>query len=145
MFESILGETGGTIAQFILALLVVLLLIVLIAWLVRRFGGKRFGAGNNHEAELEVVTSLAIDPKRKLVLVRHGKLEHLLLIGGGSDEVVERSIVGGVPIAARLMANKTPEKPKEDNILQRSSGQGVRSDRFASALARKQTETAEKP
>jgi hypothetical protein len=60
-------------------------------------------------------STLAIDPKRKLVLVRHGKLEHLLLIGGGSDEVIERSMVGGIPLAARMQASKAQEKQEDES------------------------------
>lgn len=117
MLDELFGETGGAIAQFVLALLVVLILILLVAWLLKKLGGGRFGATNSGQAELEIIDTLAIDPKRRLVLVRHGKLEHLLLIGGGSDEVVERSIVGGLPITARMQASKqpapAPEKPAE--------------------------------
>jgi flagellar protein FliO/FliZ len=117
VLDELFGETGGAIAQFILALIVVLILILIVAWLLKKLGGGRFGATNSGQAELSIVDTLAIDPKRRLVLVRHGKLEHLLLIGGGSDEVVERSIVGGLPIAARVQASKpaspSPEKPPE--------------------------------
>lgn len=117
MLDELFGETGGAIAQFILALIVVLILILIVAWLLKKLGGGRFGATNSGQAELSIVDTLAIDPKRRLVLVRHGKLEHLLLIGGGSDEVVERSIIGGLPITARMQANKpaapAPEKPAE--------------------------------
>lgn len=123
MLDELFGETGGAIAQFVLALIVVLILILIVAWLLKKLGGGRFGATNSGQAELSIVDTLAIDPKRRLVLVRHGKLEHLLLIGGGSDEVVERSIVGGLPIIARMQANKAtppvPEKPAE--VLARPS------------------------
>ena len=42
---------------------------------------------------LAIVDSLAIDNKRRLVLVRRDNVEHLVLIGGPSDVVVEPSIV----------------------------------------------------
>ena len=113
MLEELLGETGATLTQFSLALIAVIALIFLVAWFAKRFGGGHFGAHGHAGAELEVISALAIDPKRKLVLVRHGKLEHLLLIGGGSDEVVERSIVGGIPLSARVQANRQQDKPQE--------------------------------
>lgn len=113
MLDDLFGETGGAIAQFVLALFVVLILILIVAWLLKKLGGGRFGATNSGQAELAIIDTLAIDPKRRLVLVQHGKLEHLLLIGGGSDEVVERSIVGGLPISARVQANK-PQPPAPD-------------------------------
>lgn len=135
MFEEQLGETGGTIAQFGLSLIVVVALIFLVAWVVRRFGGARFGAHQGEEAELQVVDTLSIDPKRKLVLVRHGKLEHLLLIGGNSDEVIERSMVGGIPLAARMQASKAQEKQEEETYA-RPADRFRTSNRFSSALLR---------
>lgn len=145
MFESVLGETGGTIAQFILALIVVLLLIMLVAWLVRRFGVGRLGGAYAAQAELEVITSLAIDQKRKLVLVRQGKLEHLLLIGGGSDEVIERSMVGGIPIAARMQANKSVQNNPDDNApaapARQTNGMRAAKD-FTNAVSRKPADDA---
>ncbi|MBO6955091.1 MAG: FliO/MopB family protein, partial [Rhizobiales bacterium] len=146
MFEEQLGETGGTIAQFGLSLVVVVALIFLVAWVVKRFGGSRFGGHHGDEAELQVVSTLAIDPKRKLVLVRHGKLEHLLLIGGGSDAVIERSMVGGIPLAARMQASKAQEKQDEETYS-RPADRFRTSNRFSSALLRSKAaeETSERP
>jgi flagellar protein FliO/FliZ len=145
VFEEQLGETGGTIAQFGLSLIVVVALIFLVAWVVKRFGGSRFGGHHGDEAELQVVSTLAIDPKRKLVLVRHGKLEHLLLIGGGSDAVIERSMIGGIPLAARMQASKAQEK-HEDESYSRPADRFRTSNRFSSALLRSKAaeETSER-
>lgn len=145
MFEEQLGETGGTIAQFGLSLIVVIALIFLVAWAVKRFGGSRFGGHHGDEAEPQVVSTLAIDPKRKLVLVRHGKLEHLLLIGGGSDAVIERSMVGGIPLAARMQASKAQEKQDEE-AYSRPADRFRTSNRFSSALLRSKAteETSER-
>ncbi|MGD1888489.1 MAG: flagellar biosynthetic protein FliO [Cohaesibacteraceae bacterium] len=115
MLDGLLGETGGAIAQFVLALIVVLALIMIAAWVIRRVSGGRFGATQPGQAELEIVDAIVIDQKRRLVLVRHGKLEHLLLIGGGSDEVVERSMIGGIPLAARVQASKSQERAQDDS------------------------------
>jgi flagellar protein FliO/FliZ len=146
VFEEQLGETGGTIAQFGLSLIVVVALIFLVAWVVKRFGGSRFGGHHGDEAELQVVSTLAIDPKRKLVLVRHGKLEHLLLIGGGSDAVIERSMIGGIPLAARMQASKAQEKQEEESYS-RPADRFRTSNRFSSALLRSKAaeETSERP
>jgi flagellar protein FliO/FliZ len=135
LFEEQLGETGGTIAQFGLSLIVVVALIFLVAWVVRRFVGARFGAHHGEQAELQVVDTLSIDTKRKLVLVRHGKLEHLLLIGGNSDEVIERSMVGGIPLAARMQASKAQEKQEDENYA-RPADRFRTTNRFSSALLR---------
>jgi flagellar protein FliO/FliZ len=78
-------------------------------------------------------------------LVRHGKLEHLLLIGGGSDAVIERSMIGGIPLAARMQASKAQEK-QEDESYSRPADRFRTSNRFSSALLRSKAaeETSER-
>ncbi len=85
--------------QFILAFVVVLALIGLTAWLVRRFGGNRLGnnASRGRLPRLAVIDAAAVDGRRRLVLVRRDNVEHLLMIGGPSDIVVEPNIVRAMP------------------------------------------------
>lgn len=143
MFENQLGETGNTIVQFALALVVVIALIFLVAWLAKRLSGGRFGHVHGDEASMQVLDTLHIDTKRKLVLVRQGKLEHLLLIGGGSDEVVERSMIGGIPLAARVQATKQQEKPSEEEQPLRPTDRYRSPSRFSRSLSHKKNEDRE--
>lgn len=80
---------------FILAFVFVLALIGLAAWLVRRFGGNRLGANSarGRMPRLAVIDAAAVDGRRRLVLVRRDNVEHLIMIGGPSDIVVEPNIV----------------------------------------------------
>jgi flagellar protein FliO/FliZ len=84
---------------FFLAFVVVLALIGLAAWLVRRFAGNRLGANANRGRmpRLAVIDAAAVDGRRRLVLVRRDNVEHLLMIGGPSDIVVEQNIVRAMP------------------------------------------------
>ena len=84
---------------FFFAFVVVLALIGLAAWLVRRFAGNRLGANANRGRmpRLAVIDAAAVDGRRRLVLVRRDNVEHLLMIGGPSDIVVESNIVRAVP------------------------------------------------
>ncbi|MDD3446085.1 MAG: flagellar biosynthetic protein FliO [Zavarzinia sp.] len=67
------------------ALGIVILLILILGAVLRRFGqGGTLRAGKR----LAIVESLAIDPRRRLVLVRRDEEEHLLLLGPGGDLVV---------------------------------------------------------
>jgi len=67
------------------ALGIVILLILILGAVLRRFGqGGTLRAGKR----LAIVESLAIDPRRRLVLVRRDGEEHLLLLGPGGDLVV---------------------------------------------------------
>jgi len=84
---------------FILAFIAVLALIAVAAWLVRRFATNRLGANPNRGRmpRLAVIDAAAVDGRRRLVLVRRDNVEHLLMIGGPSDIVVEPNIVRATP------------------------------------------------
>src|ERR1700678_1060007 len=84
---------------FFFAFVAVLALIGLAAWLVRRFAGNRLGANTNRGRipRLAVIDAAAVDGRRRLVLVRRDNVEHLLMIGGPTDIVVEPNIVRAMP------------------------------------------------
>lgn len=92
-FEPLLGPTGATIAQF--AIWTVAILVVLLAgwWIVGRLIGLgRRGFSRGRVPRLAIIDALALDQRRRLVLVRRDGLEHLILIGGSGDVVVETGI-----------------------------------------------------
>src|SRR4051812_7412557 len=84
---------------FFFAFVAVLALIGVAAWLVRRFGTNRSGANTNRGRmpRLAVIDAAAVDGRRRLVLVRRDNIEHLLMIGGPTDIVVEANIVRAMP------------------------------------------------
>ncbi len=84
---------------FFLAFIAVLALIGLAAWLVRRFAGNRLGANasRGRMPRLAVIDAAAVDGRRRLVLVRRDNVEHLLMIGGPTDIVVEPNIIRAMP------------------------------------------------
>src|SRR5436190_18382288 len=112
---------------FFFAFIVVLALIGLTAWLVRRFGGNRLGANANRGRmpRLAVIDAAAVDGRRRLVLVRRDKIEHLLMIGGPTDIVVEQNIVRAMPVNA-----------PRDVPAPRSAGVGEAPPRAAAEAAR---------
>lgn len=82
--------------KFVLALVVVLALAVLILWAIRRFGADRLAASaaRGRQPRLGVVDQVSMpDGRRKLVIVRRDNVEHLVMIGGPTDVVVEQNIV----------------------------------------------------
>jgi hypothetical protein len=89
----------------IFAFVVVLALIGVAAWLVRRFAGNRLGANANRGRmpRLAVIDAAAVDGRRRLVLVRRDNIEHLLMIGGPTDIVVEPNIVRATAAARDSM------------------------------------------
>jgi hypothetical protein len=84
---------------FISAFIAALAAIGVLAWLVRRFATNRLGANPNRGRmpRLAVIDAAAVDGRRRLVLVRRDNVEHLLMIGGPSDIVVEPNIVRAIP------------------------------------------------
>lgn len=84
---------------FFLAFVAVLVLIGAVAWGVRRYATNRLGTNTNRGRmpRLAVIDAAAVDGRRRLVLVRRDNVEHLLMIGGPSDIVVEPNIVRAMP------------------------------------------------
>jgi flagellar protein FliO/FliZ len=81
----------------------VLALIGLTAWLIRQFGSARAsnpGGARNRQPRLAVLDSAIVDARRRLVLIRRDNVEHLILIGGPTDVVVEENIVRAQSAAA---------------------------------------------
>jgi flagellar protein FliO/FliZ len=98
MFETLFGSEMPLAARFFIAFLVVLALIGATAWLVRRFGANRLGGTNarGRQPRLAVIDAATVDGRRRLVLIRRDNIEHLLMIGGPTDLVVEPNIVRAV-------------------------------------------------
>lgn len=106
-----------TPVTFIVAFVIVLALIGLVTWLIRRFAGNRLGASTSRGRmpRLAVIDAAAVDGRRRLVLVRRDNVEHLLMIGGPTDIVVEPNIVRAQreaaprpPLGADLPPRATP-------------------------------------
>lgn len=101
---------------FLFAFIAVLAMIGVAAWLVRRFATNRLGANTNRGRmpRLAVIDAAAVDGRRRLVLVRRDNVEHLLMIGGPSDIVVEPNIVRAMPgrdqMAPRPAASEAPPR-----------------------------------
>src|SRR5262245_14394370 len=97
-----LGAEGSLIVRFVVAFVIVLALIGLTFWLIRRFGTARVGAAaqRGRQPRLAVIDAAPIDGRRRLVLVRRDNVEHLLMIGGPTDVVVEQNIMRAVPVNA---------------------------------------------
>jgi flagellar protein FliO/FliZ len=88
--------------RYVGALLVTLALLLGFLVAVKRFGPtlglERLGLGRGAAGgprRLQVVESLMLDPRRRLVLVRADGQEHLLLLGATDETVVESREAGG--------------------------------------------------
>ncbi len=81
-----------SIGQYAMALIFVLALIAVAALAARRWGVAGIVAATPGRRRLKVCESLALDGRRRLVLIRRDDVEHLLLIGATGETVVERQI-----------------------------------------------------
>src|SRR4029079_13687863 len=96
----------NTPIKFFIAFAIVLVLIGLTAWLVRRFGSSRLGgSARGRQPRLAVIDAASVDGRRRLVLIRRDNVEHLMMIGGPNDLIIEPNIMRAA--AARDMGRDT--------------------------------------
>ena len=108
MFD-LFGAEMPLAVRFFLAFLVVLGLIGATAWAVRRFGGGRLSStARGRQPRLAVIDYASVDARRRLILVRRDNVEHLLMIGGPTDIVVEPNIVRATPAARDVPSARPP-------------------------------------
>ena len=82
----------GGIMNAAFALGAVIVGIVLVLWLLKLLSGATGNMARGRNKRLSVVDSLALDPKRQLLIIRRDNVEHLILTGGPQDVVVETGI-----------------------------------------------------
>jgi hypothetical protein len=122
MFD-LFGTEMPLAAKFFIAFAVVLALIGLTAWLVRRFGANRLGGAGarGRQPRLAVIDAATVDGRRRLVLIRRDNIEHLLMIGGPTDLVVEPNIVRAVGARDTTREQGRTEMPARANAATENS------------------------
>ncbi len=85
-FTQLLPALGALVAFLVAA--------VLVLYIFRLIFGRRIRApgGRNRARRLDIVDVFDVDRERQLVIVRRDNTEHLLLIGGPNDVLVEGTI-----------------------------------------------------
>ncbi|MBN8919359.1 MAG: flagellar biosynthetic protein FliO, partial [Rhizobiales bacterium] len=102
--ESLFGIDLPLPVKLIVAFVIVLGLIGLATWVFRRLGGDRVAPSGprGRQPRLAVIDAALVDGRRRLVLVRRDNVEHLIMIGGPADLVIEQNIVRAVPVAQQM-------------------------------------------
>jgi flagellar protein FliO/FliZ len=110
MLDSLFGAEMPLAVKFFLAFVIVLGAIGVLAWAVRRFGSGRLGGAGSRgrQPRLSVTEYARIDPRRQLILVRRDNVEHLVMIGGPTDLVVEPNIVRAVAAPRDVSVARPP-------------------------------------
>jgi flagellar protein FliO/FliZ len=92
---SLVDDGGGVLTAILIAALGAFLLLcavgVFLMW--RRGSAEEPAPAKGRNSRLSVSEAAIVDGQRRLVLVRRDQVEHLLLVGGPSDIVVESNIV----------------------------------------------------
>ncbi len=96
-------------AKFLFAFIVVLAVLGIGGYLMRRFTGGALAVSGprGRQPRLAVIDAASVDGRRRLVLVRRDNVEHLLLIGGPTDIVVEPNIAKNGAAASPAITTAT--------------------------------------
>ncbi len=82
---------GSHYAMAFSGFIIVLGLMGLTLFLLKKLMSK-MNQNFSNEKRINIIETFYLDPKRKLVLVQLDNKQHLLLIGGANDIVVEKNI-----------------------------------------------------
>ncbi|TXM64650.1 hypothetical protein FV218_22000, partial [Methylobacterium sp. WL69] len=102
---SFFSSDGSSTIQFAIIFLVIFAVLAAVVFAFRRLTGRghvlssKLGA-RGRQPRLGIVDIYELDRQRQLILLRRDNVEHLLLVGGPNDVVIERNISRGV--GARL-------------------------------------------
>ncbi|MCI5077259.1 flagellar biosynthetic protein FliO [Oricola sp.] len=88
----LLGETAATYTIYITGGIIVLVALWMVWSLSRRIARGIRLSGNRRRPRLSVIEAATVDGKRRVVLVRRDEVEHLVMIGGQNDFVIESGI-----------------------------------------------------
>ncbi|MBY3233944.1 flagellar biosynthesis protein FliO [Rhizobium laguerreae] len=115
MLDDVVGAYGS---RFLLAaggVGLALLLLIIVLWVIRSRAPSPFvRGGRNRQPRLQVLDAAAVDARRRLVLVRRDEVEHLIMIGGPSDIVIESRIL---PAAAEQPESAIRPQPVEQRPI----------------------------
>ncbi|HEV2560056.1 MAG TPA: hypothetical protein VGU45_15655 [Microvirga sp.] len=136
------GIEASQAAQYVIAFVIILVLVALFGLVLRRLTGGRLllpgqDRGRARQPRLGIVDIYDLDRQRQLILLRRDNVEHLLLIGGPNDVVIETNIV-------RVAASRSPAAA-QDAVLPGPDGRGALPDATLDGPARPQIETNGRP
>lgn len=113
MIPELMSEYGSKLIVAVVGVGMALVCLVGILWIVRgRRGPSPFvRGGRNRQPRLQVLDAAAVDARRRLVLVRRDDVEHLIMIGGPTDVVIESRIATSARSAELPTQEAYPAQP----------------------------------
>lgn len=145
MMEDFIGTYGNNLIVAVVGVGVALLVLAIALWLLRRRSGSApfIRGGRNRQPRLQVLDATAVDARRRLVLVRRDNVEHLVMIGGPTDIVIESGI-GAIPIVRDVQEPELKALPRQESELKRAEPSSIPQERRA-ALPQQQPVAAPAP
>ncbi len=114
MDEVTLASDGVPLIKFFAAFVLVVAAMFALAWILKRAGLAGPIIKMGAKRRLKVVESIAVDHRRRLVLVRRDDREHLVLLGPDHASVVETNILALVEPALSLSTQPVEEASRRD-------------------------------
>lgn len=125
------GEDGMSWWGVAFALIIVLVLIVAGLWLLKLLFKASGSVTRGRQRRLAIIDTLNVDSKRSLLLIRRDDVEHLLVIGGGQDVVVESGIAQTPESQARPATTRAANRQAAPVAV--DAGEGKERGRTAAA------------
>ena len=118
--SSFFSSDGSFPLQFAIIFVVIFLILAAGVFLVRRLGGKGSPLSSKNsprgrQPRLGIVDIYELDRQRQLILLRRDNVEHLLLVGGPNDVVIERNILRGM--SARMASDEAALDEAPEPVL----------------------------
>lgn len=93
MLDELMTAYGNRFIVAAVGVCLALVVLVIVFWLMRNRASSPFvRGGRNRQPRLQVLDAAAVDARRRLVLIRRDNIEHLIMIGGPTDIVIESGI-----------------------------------------------------
>ncbi|MGQ2970209.1 MAG: hypothetical protein ACT6RF_15815 [Allorhizobium sp.] len=115
MLDDLISAYGDRFLVAALGVSLALLCLFIVLWILRNRAPSPFvRGGRNRQPRLQVLDAAAIDTRRRIVLIRRDNIEHLVMIGGPTDLVIESGIGDERPyLSARPVNLQAPEEQSE--------------------------------
>lgn len=95
-----IGDGPAQGLALVISLSFVLILFALFVFVVRRLMSGKSTPARGRQPRIALMDSTSLDGRRRLLLVRRDNVEHLILVGGPTDVVVEQNIVKNAPLTS---------------------------------------------
>ncbi|PZU85608.1 MAG: flagellar biosynthesis protein FliO [Shinella sp.] len=114
MLDELVTAYGNRFLIAALGVSLALLCLFIVLRLLRNRAPSPFvRGGRNRQPRLQVLDAAAVDARRRIVLIRRDNVEHLVMIGGPTDIVIEsgigdeRAYLSAVPVPAAVESAET--------------------------------------